>query len=165
MKSNTSTRKSRALYNALQHGHCRNRVLSGTYRSWQNMFRRCCNPSYHAYAHYGGRGIKVCKRWSKFANFLKDMGERPKGMTLERKNTNGHYSKSNCKWIPASEQCSNKRNNRVLKIGRKCMTLAQASRRFGVARETIARRLNVGYSDRMAVLPVGKLKRALAEVR
>ena len=57
-----------------------------TYSSWASMKRRCLDNKYHRYDNYGGRGIKVCKRWkASFQNFLEDMGERPEGKTLDRK--------------------------------------------------------------------------------
>ena len=43
---------------------------------------------------YGGRGISVEKRWLNFRSFLKDMGERPTGLSLDRKNVNGNYCRN-----------------------------------------------------------------------
>src|SRR5438270_781676 len=54
---------------------------NSTYMTWECMWQRCTNSNHNAYKHYGGRGIKICKRWRKFENFLKDMGERPKGLS------------------------------------------------------------------------------------
>lgn len=80
------------------------------YRSWAHMKERCFNPKHHAYDQYGGRGITVCARWLQFENFLADMGERPKGMTLDRfPNNDGNYEVSNCRWATPSQQQINKR--------------------------------------------------------
>ncbi len=76
------------------------------------MLSRCNDPNATGYDNYGGRGIKVCRRWHKFENFLEDMGERPAGMTLDRYPDNdGNYKKSNCRWATAKEQVNNRRQH------------------------------------------------------
>jgi hypothetical protein len=80
---------------------------SRTYYTWQSMIARCSNPKQ---VHYHGRGIMVCKRWYTFENFLEDMGLRPLGKTLDRKNVNGHYTRDNCKWSTYKEQANNRRS-------------------------------------------------------
>lgn len=52
-------------------------------------------------------------RWEKFELFLEDMGERPEGMTLDRVDTLGHYSKANCRWATRQEQDFNKTNTKI----------------------------------------------------
>lgn len=83
-----------------------------TYVSWDAMLQRCTNVKHHKWKDYGGRGIRVCRRWHKFENFLADMGERPVGKTLDRKNNDGNYCKGNCRWATRSEQQRNKREYR-----------------------------------------------------
>ncbi len=90
-----------------KHGY----ALTRTYNSWKSMKERCGNPNHVYFCSYGGRGIKVCKRWSQFRNFLTDMGERPKGTTLDRIKNNKGYSKSNCRWSSPSQQQKNRRDN------------------------------------------------------
>jgi len=86
-----------------------------TYWTWVAMTRRCNDPTFVTYPLYGGRGIKVCKEWSDkrtgLSRFIADMGERPEGMTLDRKNVYGNYEPGNCKWSTKVEQEHNKRRH------------------------------------------------------
>ena len=91
---------------AFVHGHTSGK-FSPTYHSWAGMIQRCTNPRRPYFKRYGGRGIRVCDRWMTFTNFLTDMGERPKGLTLERINNDGHYELSNCCWASRSRQNRN----------------------------------------------------------
>ena len=70
---------------------------------------RCYNTKGKKYPSYGGRGITVCARWHKFDNFLADMGIRPRGKTLDRRDTNGNYEPGNCRWATSATQNSNRR--------------------------------------------------------
>ena len=81
------------------------------YKVWSSMKHRCLNTQDKQYKDYGGRGITVSKRWLKFKNFLADMGERPVGMTLDRKNNDRGYMKSNCRWATRKEQQQNRRGS------------------------------------------------------
>lgn len=89
------------------------------YRAWGAMLGRCCKPDHASYKNYGGRGIKVCSRWFRFENFLKDMGQPPKGKSLDRKKNNRGYSKSNCRWATSTEQSRNQRKHRTRAPGKK----------------------------------------------
>lgn len=80
------------------------------YDVWAEMIQRCTNPRHRRYADYGGRGIGVCLRWrGSFAAFLEDMGPRPEGLTLERRDNSRGYEPSNCCWATRAEQSLNKR--------------------------------------------------------
>lgn len=118
------------------------------------MRARCNSPKNSDFHNYGGRGIRVCDRWNDFSLFIKDMGPRPDGKTIERIDVNGNYEPMNCKWADALEQANNKRNNKKLIINGESMTLMQAHRQCGVNRETISYRVDAGMSHDDAVKQV-----------
>jgi hypothetical protein len=79
------------------------------YRLWKQMRERCRNPNNQAWSAYGGRGIKVCARWESFSSFVTDMGARPLGTSVDRKNNDGDYEPTNCRWASPTEQRANRR--------------------------------------------------------
>src|SRR3954462_4834923 len=84
------------------------------YDAWRGMRKRCNNPNCHNYKDYGGRGIKVCARWSRYAQFKADVGTHPgKGWTFDRIDTDGDYEPGNWRWATMKTQQRNKRNNKV----------------------------------------------------
>ena len=104
---------------------------------WCSMIQRCIDKNYHKYPIYGGRGIKVCKKWSIFENFKKDMYESylehlskfgAKSTTLDRINVNGDYSKRNCRWATKMEQSNNTRKNINVAFRGETHTLKEWSR-------------------------------------
>ena len=87
---------------------------SRTYRSWQSIFQRCDNPKHPDFDYYGGRGITVCARWREsFENFRTDMGERPEGMTLDRRDNSKGYGPDNCRWATRTQQSRNSRQTKL----------------------------------------------------
>lgn len=91
------------------------------YNIWCAMKQRCYDPKKDGYGRYGGRGIKVCDEWlHSFETFYKDMGDCPKGLTLERKDCNGNYEASNCEWASRNVQGFNtnvRANNKTGRTG------------------------------------------------
>lgn len=89
------------------------------YGVWTQMLQRCENPKNKRYADWGGRGITVCDEWHDFAVFKADMEPTyAEGLTIERNNNDGPYSKANCRWATMLEQMQNTRPRK--KVGSRC---------------------------------------------
>ena len=91
------------------HGQSSREKRTRVYAAWANMLNRCTNPADAKYPRWGGRGIKVCKRWETFENFYADMGDPPDGYSLDRINNDGDYKLSNCRWTDVITQRHNQR--------------------------------------------------------
>lgn len=129
-------------------------------RLWRGMHNRCYKQSQGSYKHYGGRGIFVHPSWhgvEGFQNFLRDMGPRETGMTIERIDNDGPYSSDNCKWVSRNAQSRNKRNNRWISCGEETLTLKDWANRLGCNPAAILARIKSGMSEEEAVTkPVPK---------
>lgn len=117
-----------------------------TYRSWGMMMQRCYNPNATGYEYYGARGIGVSPEWRVFSKFLADIGERPEGTSLDRLDTNGGYSRDNCKWSTRAEQARNKRSNVKIACRGLTVCLKDAAKLAGVPYHTAKARLYNGHS-------------------
>ena len=106
----------RIIAQSYRHGHAERTKKTRIYRIWMAMNNRCNNPNNLDYKYYGGRGITICKHWNKFENFLLDMGEAPKGLTIDRIDNNGNYEPSNCKWSTRKEQANNRNIKGLLSL-------------------------------------------------
>lgn len=113
-----------------------------SYNTWVSMLDRCLNPKAAEYKNYGGRGITVCDRWLDVKNFIADMGERPAGLSIERKDVNKGYCKDNCIWADAKTQARNMRSNRVETFRGKTATLIEHCEDVGIKYSTVCDRLN-----------------------
>lgn len=117
-----------------KHGHTRKNWQSPTYRSWNQMWMRVQH-----HARY--KDIHICPRWQSFENFLADMGVRPEGKTLDRKDNGKLYSPSTCRWATPKQQARNRRNNRWFTFGGKRMLLQDWAKKLNVNKTTLERRL------------------------
>lgn len=115
---------------------------TSTYRSWNAMLNRCRNKNAPHYKRYGGRGISVCEQWSSFENFLADMGERPKGMSLDRIDNGGNYEPENCRWATDEQQNENRRNTRWIEHDGLRLTASEWARRLGIRLPTLLESLS-----------------------
>lgn len=130
--------------------------ITSEYRVWMGMRRRCRDPKHHAWKSYGGRGIKVCRRWDSFAKFLVDMGPKPTPkVVLDRIDNDGAYSPSNCRWATRKESAKNRRlglsrarpHTHDITFRGKTQTLLQWSLELGVPQTRLYQRLAVyGWS-------------------
>ena len=124
-----------------KHGHS-GKNKSETYWAWHAMLQRCNTKSDKRYKDYGGRGIEVCDRWFSFSNFLLDMGEKPKGETLDRQNNNKGYTKSNCRWVTVQVNCQNRRTT---VLNKKLVLEIRKLKNTGMLIKDIAAKLNINY--------------------
>ena len=113
----------------------RNKLIQGfktinhpLYNTYNNMKMRCYNENGNSYVNYGGRGIVVCERWlESFENFALDMGLKPDTtFSLERKDNDGAYEPSNCKWATRVEQANNKRVYKTSSTGHSGIRLTKS---------------------------------------
>lgn len=123
-----------------------------TYESWLNMHARC-KPGHVRSDDYAGRGITVCERWNQFAAFLEDMGERPKGTTLDRIDNNRGYEPGNCRWTTYLVQARNSRKNHLVTIQGETLPISMWAERTGIPDRVLWRRLNLGWSPDQLLLP------------
>jgi hypothetical protein len=138
---------------------------TSTYHVWIGMKERCCNPQNCNYHNYGLRGITVCKKWkASFQEFLKDMGVKPYGLSLERINNNKGYSPANCKWATTKEQSYNRRTNVYIEHNGDKMILIDWARRLNTGATSIKQMLRRGKSFQ-EVIDFYTLKKDAARIR
>ncbi len=146
-----------------KHGYATNNDRIPEYMIWVHMRRRCENPADENYENYGGRGIRVCRRWQSFENFLDDMGRRPgKKYMIDRVDNNGNYVPSNCRWATIKESNRNRRNIRLLTINGITKGLGEWAEESGTNIETIRSRIRSGWESKEAVF--GELRQIMKRV-
>lgn len=151
-----------------------NREDHRLYSTWKSMKTRCNNPNANSYPRYGGRGIKVCERWSScFWNFVEDMDpSHEEGRTLDRIDNDKGYYPENCRWSTHEEQANNQ-NRKYTKIyfEGNYYTESELSRVTSISRTTLQARRNKGWTDHEIVFgrcnkeyQIGDLKYNLKEL-
>lgn len=126
---------------------------SRTYMAWACMKDRCHNPNSQSFLHYGQRGIAVCDRWMEsFEAFFDDMGECPRGMSLDRfPNNDGNYEPENCRWATPPQQNRNTRRTRFVTWNGETLCIADWATRTGIHKATLRARLESGWSIEAAL--------------
>lgn len=134
---------------------------SKTYKSWDSMRQRCNNPNAPDYKRYGGRGIQVCERWNEsFQNFLADMGVRPDGLTLDRRDNSKNYEPDNCRWATPTEQQQNKRNCPTVEYEGAMVSIASLATSRGLPIKVLKWRLDHNWDLHMALAAPVRAKRS-----
>lgn len=132
------------------------------YNVYLLMKKRCYNPRDKRYSKYGGRGIRICDEWldsyDSFAEWSLSNGYQ-EGLTIDRKDNDGDYSPSNCRWATAIQQQNNKSNNHRIEYDGKTMTAAEWGMATGIDPITIIKRLRRGWSAGEALGFVSKAER------
>jgi len=105
------------------------------------MIQRCTNPKNPVFSLYGGRGIAVDPNWLIFLNFYDDMGEAPTGLTLERRDNNKGYSKSNCYWATQKAQSRNTRRNHFIEFRGETLCVSAWAEKLGIRPNALQGRL------------------------
>lgn len=141
------SRNCSARFHGRKHGHCTNTTVSRTYSTWSGMLSRCNNKKATKYYMYGGKGISVCDEWLDFSSFLKDMGERPDGKTLDRIDSSKGYYKENCRWATLIEQQNNLKSNVIVNYNGSIYNLTQLARIFEIHPMTLKYRIQQGWDE------------------
>jgi hypothetical protein len=121
------------------------------HRTWERMLQRCYNDKHKAYGDYGGRGIKVCKKWRGrrgFSAFLAHVGPRPSPKhSIDRyPDKNGNYVRGNVRWATRTEQNRNTRKNVMLTFQGVTRCLSEWAEIVDIGKKTIADRLKRGWT-------------------
>ncbi len=149
------------------HGLARTRL----YKSWDQMKQRCENPKCEHYYKYGGRGISICQFIrSSPASILQLIGDRPEGLTIDRKDNNGNYSCGSCpecidnkwplniRWADWSQQAANRRGSRRFTFNGVTKVGAEWARCLNMTPTSFYKRLNAGKQGESLFAPVNEVK-------
>lgn len=141
------------------HGNTSKHKLTGAWRSWNQMIRRCTDKKHESYKRYGERGITVCEEWLSFENFLHDMGDRPNGKTLDRIDNNKGYSKENCRWATMAKQQNNKTSNHFIEFNGMRKTIAEWAKYLNIGYPALSSRINILHwtTEKALTTPTRKL--------
>lgn len=132
------------------HGISKSRI----YKIWGGMHYRC-RSGQRLY-----KNIQVCKEWKSFELFYQDMAFEydrhvkkygSKNTTIDRIDSKGNYSKSNCRWATYKVQGSNTSTSVYLEYKGKTKLFTQWIKDFGLNRSTVYYRLARGLNRKQAL--------------
>lgn len=142
----------RKSFTTLRHGHFKNGKMSPTYSSWVSMKRRTTKPNHKDWPRYGAVGIKLCKRWHDFVNFLNDVGLRPDlEHSIDRIDNSKGYEPGNCRWATRSQQQCNKNKTKLITYNGESLTVVQWARKLGRPKCAVAQRIANGMDPIEAI--------------
>jgi hypothetical protein len=144
------------------HGHARRGKETATHKSWSAMLRRCENSTCTEFSLYGGRGITVDISWHSYANFLADMGERPKGKSLDRVDNNSGYSKGNCRWATPKEQANNTRTTTIITHDGVSKPIGEWAEDLGLRKSSLRMRLKLWSKQEALTASPGSVRHCSA---
>lgn len=117
-----------------------------TYACWAAMKSRCTYEKHPQYNRYGGRGITICDKWLIFENFYDDMGDKPKTLSIERRDNNKGYYKENCYWGTKKQQQRNRECTLFVNWKGSHIALSEICEKLGINYQTAYARLADGMS-------------------
>lgn len=127
-----------------------------TYKIWSQIKNRCLNKNNQYYHRYGGRGITISSDWLIFENFLKDIGEIPHKLSIDRIDNNGNYCKDNCRLVSMKIQQNNRSSNKVITYDGKTKTMSEWSDFIGINYKTLKARIRNGWKLERALQPFSR---------
>lgn len=139
-----------------KHGRTIDRTPTKSYLRWEQIKRRCYNPTDVSYPFYGEKGIKMWDGWTDnptaFCEYVESLdGYDVDGSTIDRIDYTKGYEPGNLRWISLAEQQRNKSSNRLITANGETHILQEWENITGLKRGVIAQRLERGWTPEEAV--------------
>lgn len=122
------------------------------------MVARCTNPKAPNFHAYGGAGVRVCAAWRDFTAFLRDMGPRPIGTSIDRIDNRKGYQPGNCRWATPTEQATNRGTTHWLTINGETKSLTAWARQIGISDTGLLARVRLGQQPPRLLRPSNRAK-------
>lgn len=122
------------------------------YRAWYNMRVRCRYQKGRGWNRYGGRGIKIAPEFDTFEGFLRHIGYRPEGCSLDRIDNDGDYAPGNVRWANIKTQMLNRSRKTLISFGGKTQTITEWAEELAMSFDTLWCRIRqYGWSPERAL--------------